>query len=282
MHFVNNSVIPRNPPVATGLGPFKGRVNHHAFGHKRCTIPLVESQIVHRFHLVTENSGVPGQSTGVSASVGVEQQLMGIESVTNFRLIRAVDAVSINGCRSDLRQITVPNLIGVFRECDSLKLPFASLIEQTEFHFGRVSREESEIGALAVPRSTTRMWQTFLNHAFSSCLYHFSLSSTLGLVFFSTTFASVPSCYKRPSASGPSTTHRHSGWILWGLPAARSPTATSTTPASNAAQGAAVPGESSTFPFLFRLRTAEREPTGPFWSRKDVLRLKAATQIATS
>jgi hypothetical protein len=39
---------------------------------------------------------------------------------------------------------------------------------------------------------------------------------TWDLVFFGTTIASVPSCYKGPSASGPSTTHRHSYWILLG------------------------------------------------------------------
>jgi len=56
----------------------------------------------------------------------IEQKLMGIKSVTSLRLIRPVDAVSINSGRSNVRQITVPNLVGVFRECDALNEPTES------------------------------------------------------------------------------------------------------------------------------------------------------------
>ena len=84
---------------------------------------------------------------------------MGIESVT--RLIRPVDAVSINGGRSNVRQITVPNLVGVFREGDALKFTFASLIEQAQIDFLiALAEEEGEVCALAVPCCATRMGQT--------------------------------------------------------------------------------------------------------------------------
>jgi hypothetical protein len=70
----------------------------------------------------------------------------------------------------------VPNLVGVFRECDALKFTFTSLVEQAQLDFGRVSREEGEVCALAVPCCATRMRQTLLYHAFSSCLHEFSFS----------------------------------------------------------------------------------------------------------
>src|SRR4029077_20700414 len=106
----------------------------------------------------------------------IEQKLMGIKSVTSLRLIRPVDAVSINSGRANVRQITVPNLVGVFRECDALKFTFTSLVEQAQLDFGRVSREEGEVCALAVPCCATRMRQSLLYHAFSSCLHEFSFS----------------------------------------------------------------------------------------------------------
>jgi hypothetical protein len=46
-------------------------------------------------------------------------------------------------------------------------------------------------------------------------IFFFSSKTSLELLFFGTKFASFPSCYKWPSASGPSTTHRYSRWIPW-------------------------------------------------------------------
>src|SRR5271157_4201088 len=60
VHFVDDGVIPWNPLLAARLGPLKTRINNYTLGHKRRTIPFVESQIVHRFHLVSEERGVPG------------------------------------------------------------------------------------------------------------------------------------------------------------------------------------------------------------------------------
>ncbi len=87
--------------------------------------------------------------------------------MSRLRLIRPVDAVSINSGGSNFWQITVPNLVGVFRERDSLEFTFASLVEQAQFDFGRVGREAGEVCTLAVPRCAARMRQTLLNHAFS-------------------------------------------------------------------------------------------------------------------
>ena len=82
---------------------------------------------------------------------------MGIKSLTRLRLIRSVDAVAVNSGRSNVRQITVPNLLGVLRECDSLEFTFASLVEQAQLDFSGVSRKESEVCTLAVPRCAARM-----------------------------------------------------------------------------------------------------------------------------
>ena len=59
VHLVDDGVIPWNPLVAARLGPLKARIDNHTFRHKGRTIPFVESEIVHRFHLVSEERGVP-------------------------------------------------------------------------------------------------------------------------------------------------------------------------------------------------------------------------------
>jgi len=101
------------------------------------------------------------------------EKFVGIKSVTRLRLITTVDAVSVNSGRSNVRQVTVPNLVGVLRERDSLEFTFASLVEQAQLDFGSVSREESEICTLAVPRCAARMRQTLLDHDFSRFLHGF-------------------------------------------------------------------------------------------------------------
>lgn len=67
-----------------------------------------------------------------------------------------MDTVSVNSGRSNVRQITVPDLIGVLGKCDSLEFTFASLVEQAQLDFGGVSRKESEVCTLAVGRPTLR------------------------------------------------------------------------------------------------------------------------------
>ena len=59
VHFVDDGVIPWNSLLTACLGPLKARIDHHTFGHKGRTIPFVESKIVHRFHLVSEERRVP-------------------------------------------------------------------------------------------------------------------------------------------------------------------------------------------------------------------------------
>jgi hypothetical protein len=67
--------------------------------------------------------------------------------VALLRLIRSMDAVSVNGGRSNGRQITVPDLIGVFGKRDSLEFTFTSLIEQAQLDLVALA----EKGAKFVP-----------------------------------------------------------------------------------------------------------------------------------
>ena len=71
----------------------------------------------------------------VRLRIGIEDQLVGIESMALFGFIGAVHAVGIYCSRSRVGQIAVPDLIGVFRQFNSLDFLRSILIEQTQFDF---------------------------------------------------------------------------------------------------------------------------------------------------
>src|SRR5258708_19622200 len=99
----------------------------------------------------------------MTTCVGIEQKLMRIESVTRLRLIRPMDAVSINSGRSNIRQINVPNLVGVFREYDSLEFTFAPLVEQTQLHFSPLIPQKGQVPTPPSPACPPPIGQTLFN-----------------------------------------------------------------------------------------------------------------------
>ena len=114
-----------------------------------------------RFHLVAEQRGIPLQLADDLLGVRVEQQLVGIEAVAGRRFVGAVDAEAIDRARPRIRQIAVPDFVGVFRQHDTFGLALARGVEQAEFDFGALRREQREIDAEAVPGRAERVGQTF-------------------------------------------------------------------------------------------------------------------------
>jgi hypothetical protein len=47
-------------------------------------------------------------------------------------------AIAVHGARARLRQVAVPDLVGIFGKLESLDLPLAAFVEQTKLDFGRV------------------------------------------------------------------------------------------------------------------------------------------------
>ena len=132
MQFVNDGVIPRHAVTAGLSPPIKFWIDDDALRHERCTVALIESQIVARLHLVAEYGRVPFQLANVRAGVGVEQQFVGIETVALFRLVGSVNPISINGARPDVRKVAMPDLVGVFRQFDPIQFPLPFIVEQTD------------------------------------------------------------------------------------------------------------------------------------------------------
>src|SRR5690606_4541637 len=99
------------PPL---VSPGEGLVDDAGLGHERRAVPFIEGEIaVGRSDGVAEERIIPLQLARVLPGVGIEEELVRIESVPRFRLVGPMDAVAVHLTRTSLRQISVEDLIGV-------------------------------------------------------------------------------------------------------------------------------------------------------------------------
>jgi len=84
--------------------------------------------------------------------IGVDEELVGVEAMTVPRLVRPIDTIAVEGPRPRIRQIAVPDFVGIFRQRNAVDLANTLRIEETELDPLGVRREQGEIDALAVPR----------------------------------------------------------------------------------------------------------------------------------
>ena len=159
--FVEDGVVPGHE-LAVGLAfPVEIGIDHHAFGHEGRAVPLVEGKVVHRLQLIAEDRGIPFELAGMGAGIGVEHHLVRIEAVPRVRLVGAVDAVAIKGAGSDLGQVPVEDLIGVFGQLEPRDLLVAGAVEEADLDLGGVGGKERKVGALAVPARAEREGRAF-------------------------------------------------------------------------------------------------------------------------
>jgi hypothetical protein len=93
--------------------PIEVRIHDHALRHERRAVALIEGGVVPRLHRVPENRWIPLELSEMRDSVGVQQQLVGIEAMPALRLIGPMDAITVNCAGPNIREISVPDLIGV-------------------------------------------------------------------------------------------------------------------------------------------------------------------------
>ncbi len=138
VQLVKNRVVPGNQPAAQGLVfPSKFRIDNRAFGHILSAVALIKSSIVARFHNVAEDGGMPFQLAIIRASIGIKQELVRIKTMSRFRRVGAMNAIAVNRAGRDIRDVPVPDLVCVLRQCDAVYFPFPG-IENTNFDLGRV------------------------------------------------------------------------------------------------------------------------------------------------
>jgi hypothetical protein len=73
------------------------------------------------------------------------------------RLIGPINTISIERARPCIRQIAVPDLIGVLWQRHTIDLAYTRGIEEAELHSLGMPREQGEVDALTVPGRTQRI-----------------------------------------------------------------------------------------------------------------------------
>ena len=76
--------------------------------------------------------------TGICAGVRVKQELIRIEPVTMFWLVRSVNPITVARAGFDARNIAVPDLVGIFRQFDTIEFFLTLVVKNTNFDLCRV------------------------------------------------------------------------------------------------------------------------------------------------
>ena len=135
------------------LAPGVGGLDDPAFGNKARIVAPVDCQILARAaDAIAKYRVGPAQPAMKRLRIGIDQQLIGVETVPIGGIVRSVDPVAIKQAGARIRQIDVPDLVGVFGQFNPRFFVQAGVVEQTQLDFLGMSRKKSEIHALAVPR----------------------------------------------------------------------------------------------------------------------------------
>src|SRR5262249_22641980 len=108
----------------------------------------------------------PHQPSGQPLGIGIEQQLVGIEAMAVFGLVRTVHAIAIELAGRHVVEVTVPDILRALRQFDAFELAATLVVEQAKLDLLRMRREQREIGTAAVPvRTETREGSSGEAHA---------------------------------------------------------------------------------------------------------------------
>jgi len=85
-------------------------------------------------------------------AVRIKQKFMVIETMALLGSVWTVNSVSVQLAWARLREVTMPDHVGLLEEWNARGLSFARSVEQTQLHLLGVLRVEREVYALSVPR----------------------------------------------------------------------------------------------------------------------------------
>jgi hypothetical protein len=132
---IDDRPVPRNrvPPRLTS--PVEIVINDDTFWNERGAIPFIKSEVILGLKFVPENRWIPLHAADVGMGVRIQYELIGIKSMPGVRLIRSVNAVSVYGFGPDVGNVTVPDLIRVFRKFNPAQLSLPMLVEKAQLYF---------------------------------------------------------------------------------------------------------------------------------------------------
>jgi hypothetical protein len=140
--------------------PSESLIDHRAQRRKCRVVAVVEGKIFFRIaHAIAEHLEVaPLQQTSDRFGIGIEEDLIGIETMPLVRSIGSVYAIAVKLAWPEAGEIAVPNPVPLFRKGDPVR--FGSgfrRIEKAKLDVRRVLGEDGEIDSQSVPGRTERI-----------------------------------------------------------------------------------------------------------------------------
>ena len=159
--FVDDRAVPRHS-YRLVVAPGVRRVDDLALGHEGRTVAFIETEVVVRVaDGVAKQRFGPFEFAHQLLGVGVDQQLVVVETMTVGRVIGTVYAVAVNQPGVSIGQVAVEDLVGVFGQFDAFQLDLAGIVKQAQLHLGGVGGEQRKINTQAIPGGAEGEGQTF-------------------------------------------------------------------------------------------------------------------------
>ena len=131
MRFIEDGAVPRNKGLGWRLR-ISLPVTDHASGHERRTVEraIAEIAILAGAQIVAVMRIVPDKRPGKFASIGIKQELVGVEPVPLFRCKAAMHPVTIALTGTNPRQIAMKDLVGILRKGYPGRLGLTAVIKK--------------------------------------------------------------------------------------------------------------------------------------------------------
>ena len=160
MQLENDRFFPRRLRAAI-LAPSEGGLDDSALWHLTRVIAPVKREILARTaDAVAEEGIAPSKPAMEGLDVGIDQQLVGIEPVPVRRIVGPIDTVAVKQVWTGVRQVGMPNLVGVFRKHDPRLLVSTRAIKQAQLDLLGMRRKDGEIHSFPVPSGSQRVRTT--------------------------------------------------------------------------------------------------------------------------
>ena len=156
VQLVDDRLVPRRArrPV---VAPRERRIEHRGERRVRRRVTIV-GRVIRVGGVVTKERRMPSRRPAHDLRVRIEQHLERVEPVARRRIVRAVHAIAVQLARPHVRQVPVPDHVGLLGQEDARAFGGGEgRVEETQFDAGGVLGEDGEVDADAVPRRAKRI-----------------------------------------------------------------------------------------------------------------------------
>ena len=158
VRLVDDGVFPGDRRAAF-FAPGEGLVDHDRLRHAARIVAPIEGEIGARVAgAIAEMRVAPHQPPGQPLGIGIDQELVRIETKAPLRIIGAVHAIAVELARYDVVEIAVPDILGPLGQRDALELAPALAVEQAELdlcrHWPKTARNWFRVRPRSRPADT--------------------------------------------------------------------------------------------------------------------------------